>query len=271
MYWYRGRRRTLGFVMGWIDEHEDAQYTLVESLAAHGLCAASLGALSCCSTSLQQCTATLRMSAKKEVASYLAQKLQEEHAWFKSALVGGRSGAPSKMSINGEALTGLELPAWLRFVAVTGSVELKLRNNFLGRVGCRCIADAGVRGVLDTLHSLVLSHNFIDDEGLESLADGIARRGFSQLRTLNLSHNYVGDRGLKHLVAAFCERGALPLLTCLRIAGHENVSELGVKALASALAHGGALPSLNTLVVSRGHERNTSLVAACRGRRVKLL
>ena len=257
------------------DDNEDAAYTVVDLISSH-MDVAALGGLACSCRSMRDALGLLLREAKANVARALEARLRSEHTWFKPGL-SKNAALLHKLSVNGEAITGsCALPLFIRFAAVTEVKELKLRNNFLGRLGCKRLANDAARGAMDNLHSLILSNNFIDDEGLELLANSIQRHGFASLRTLNLGNNYFGDRGLK----AFCEvlcgasnlgKQLLPHLECLRIAGIENVSDNGIKVLATALLHGGALPALQTLVVPRQHERNTILVSACRGRRIKLI
>jgi len=160
----------------------------------------------------------------------------------------------------------------VRWAALSGVAELKLKHACIGTRGTRVLAAAGARGELDRLRVLDLSHNFIGDGCVELLCEHALRpgphRGFRRLRVLNLSSNAIADRGLHTLCAAAAD-GALGSLATLRIAANDIGAE-PIQALAAALA-GGALGALTELVVPSGQERNPALKGACSARRVKLV
>jgi len=246
---------------------ENAVFTLVSLLSAH-LTPPPLGALACCSAAMRDGSSLAREEARCCADHALRAELAS-YRWGKKVIQCIKGGV-LRLSVNGEAVTGLDLAPLVRFAAVAGARELKLRHNYLGRQGLRVISLSASRGGLDSLHVLVLSHNFIGDDGIEQLADSMQLGGFAQLRELNLSSNCFGDRGLKALCDSFASPSVLGHLVCLRLAGNQNIDTGGVQTLAAVLAHAGALPSLKHLVIPSGFERNALLLGACREHRITL-
>ena len=245
---------------------EQAAYALAELISME-LSAGALCALSGCSRAMQQAAAAALGAARRGAELEARTELCASTSWGAACC---RRGA-RRLSVNGEPVTH-SMRLLVRWAALSGVAELKLKHACIGARGTRVLAAAGARGELDRLRVLDLSHNFIGDGCVELLCEHALRpgphRGFRRLRVLNLSSNAIADRGLHTLCAAAAD-GALGSLATLRIAANDIGAE-PIQALAAALA-GGALGALTELVVPSGQERNPALKGACSARRVKLV
>jgi len=245
---------------------EQAAYALAE-LISFELSAAALRALSGCSQAMQQAAAAALGEARRGAELEARLELGATTSWGAACC---RRGA-RRLSVNGEPVTH-NMRLLVRWAALSGVAELKLKHACIGAKGTRVLAAAGARGDLDGLRVLDLSHNFIGDGCVELLCEHALRpgphSGFRRLRVLNLSSNAIADRGLHTLCAAVAD-GALGSLATLRIAANDIGAE-PIQALAAVLA-GGALGALTELVVPTGQERSPALKGACSARGLKLV
>jgi Ran GTPase-activating protein (RanGAP) involved in mRNA processing and transport len=146
--------------------------------------------------------------------------------------------------------------------------------NFVGATGVEALAAACVSGALAVLRDINFSRNKYVRGGFTTLAECTAATSdgsapLRQLTHLGAADCRVDDAGMLALADA-CIRGRLPRLELINLQ-FNDVGNVGLDALAAAIGDG-ALGSLNSLYVKGGEhtaEGRTSLVEACRGRRIR--